>query len=60
MLNYWNIYIYFFVTLISISHLFSPPLVLNVKCVGWSLDGSNFVGFDDKDDDLRKLRLENG
>jgi hypothetical protein len=45
------------VTLISISHLFSPPLIPNVKCVAWNFDGSNMVR---EDDDLKKLRFENG
>jgi hypothetical protein len=48
------------VTVISISHLSSPPLIPNVKCIAWNFDGSNFVRWDDKDEDLKKLRFENG
>jgi hypothetical protein len=31
-----------------------------VKCIAWDFDGSNIVGDDDKNDDLKKLRFENG
>jgi hypothetical protein len=31
-----------------------------VKCIAWNFDGSNFVELFDKDDDLKKLRFENG
>jgi hypothetical protein len=50
------------VTVISISHLSSPPLIPDVKCIAWNFDGSNFVGYFDKDEDeaLKKLRFENG
>jgi hypothetical protein len=48
------------VTVVSISHLSSPPLIPNVKCIAWNFDGSNFVKLSDKDDDLKKLRFENG
>jgi hypothetical protein len=48
------------VTVITISHLFSPPLIPNVKCIAWNFDGSNFVSRDDKDEVLKKLRFENG
>jgi hypothetical protein len=48
------------ITVISISHLFSPPLIPNVKCIAWNFDGSNFVSDVDKDDELKKLRFENG
>jgi hypothetical protein len=48
------------VTVISISHLSSPPLIPNVKCIAWNFDGSNFVSEEDKDDTLKKLRFENG
>jgi hypothetical protein len=45
---------------ISISHLSSPPLVLNVKCIAWNFDGSNFVTNEDEKEDLKRLRFENG
>jgi hypothetical protein len=45
------------VTVISISHLSSPPLIPNVKCIAWNFDGSNFVKWKK---DLEKLRFENG
>jgi hypothetical protein len=45
------------VTLVSVSHLSSPPSIPNVKCIAWNFDGSNFVS---KDKDLKKLRFENG
>jgi hypothetical protein len=48
------------VTVISISHLSSLPLVPNVKCIAWNFDGSNFVSNKDKKEDLKKLRFENG
>jgi hypothetical protein len=48
------------VTVISISHLSSPPLIPNVKCIAWNFDGSNFVSDEDEADDLKKLRFENG
>jgi hypothetical protein len=48
------------VTVISISHPSSPPLMPNVKCIAWNFDGSNIVSDKDKDDDLKKLRFENG
>jgi hypothetical protein len=48
------------VTVISISHLSSPPLIPNVKCIAWNFDGSNFVSGSDKDEALKKLRFENG
>jgi hypothetical protein len=48
------------VTVISISRLSSPPLMPNVKCIAWDFDGSNIVGDNDKNDDLKKLRFENG
>jgi hypothetical protein len=48
------------VTLISISHLSSSPLIPNVKCIAWNFDGSNFVSEEDEDEDLKKLRFENG
>jgi hypothetical protein len=47
-------------TLISISHLSSPSLIPNVKCIAWNFDGSNFVSLKDEDEDLKKLRFENG
>jgi hypothetical protein len=48
------------VTVISISHLFSLSSVGNVKCIAWNFDGSNFVSEEDKKDDLKRLRFENG
>jgi hypothetical protein len=48
------------VTVISISHLSSPLLIPNVKCIVWNFDGLNFVNFFDENGDLRKLRFENG
>jgi hypothetical protein len=48
------------VTVISISHLSSPPLIPNVNCITWNFDGSNFVGRWSKQKTLKKLRFENG
>jgi hypothetical protein len=48
------------ITIISISHLSSPPAILNGKCIAWNFDGSNIVKHDDKDEDLNRLRFENG
>jgi hypothetical protein len=48
------------VTVISISHPSSPPLIPNVKCIGWNFDGSNFVVWNDKKEQLKNLRFENG
>jgi hypothetical protein len=48
------------ITLISISHLSSPPAIPNVKCIAWNFDGSNVVEEDDKKEDLNRLRFENG
>jgi hypothetical protein len=31
-----------------------------VKCIAWNFDGSNFVEFGGREDDLKKLRFENG
>jgi hypothetical protein len=31
-----------------------------MKCIAWNFDGSNFVSREDKDDDLKMLRYENG
>jgi hypothetical protein len=31
-----------------------------VKCIAWNFDGSNFVGKWDMDENLKKLRFENG
>jgi hypothetical protein len=45
------------VTVVSIFHLSSPPMIPNVKCITFNFDGSN-VG--ERDEDLRKLRFENG
>jgi hypothetical protein len=47
------------VTVISISHLSSPPLIPNVKCIAWNFDGSNIVSYGDEDEALKKLRFEN-
>jgi hypothetical protein len=48
------------VTVISISHLSSLPSIPNVKCISWNFDGSNFINEKNKEDDLKKLRFENG
>jgi hypothetical protein len=48
------------ITIIDIFHLSSPPLIPNIKCIAWNFDGSNVVGYYDKNDDLKKLRFENG
>jgi hypothetical protein len=48
------------VTVISISHFYSPPSIPNVKCIAWNVDGSNFVSYDNKKEDLKRLRFENG
>jgi hypothetical protein len=48
------------ITVISISHLSSPPLIPNVKCIAWNFDGSNIVRVIDKKEDLKKLRFEDG
>jgi hypothetical protein len=48
------------ITIISISHLSSPPAILNVKCIAWNFDRSNVVRDGDKDEDLNRLRFENG
>jgi hypothetical protein len=48
------------VTVISISHLSSLPSIPNVKCIAWNFDGSNFVSDEDKKEDLKRLRFENG
>jgi hypothetical protein len=48
------------VTVISISHLSSLPSIPNVKCIAWNFDGSNFVSWRDKKEDLERLRFENG
>jgi hypothetical protein len=31
-----------------------------VKCIAWNFDSSNFVNRDDKNEDLKRLRFENG
>jgi hypothetical protein len=49
-----------FVTVISISHFSSLPSVPNVKCIAWNFDGSNFVSHENKKEDLKRLRFENG
>jgi hypothetical protein len=48
------------ITLISISHLSSPPAIPNVKCIAWNFDGSNVVEDGGKKEDLNRLRFENG
>jgi hypothetical protein len=48
------------ITIISISHLSSPPAIPNVKYIAWNFDGSNVVEDYDENDDLNKLRFENG
>jgi hypothetical protein len=48
------------VTVISISHLSSLPSIPNVKCIAWNFDGSNFVSEEDENEDLKRLRFENG
>jgi hypothetical protein len=45
------------VAVISISPLFSLPLIPNMKCVAWTFDGSNFMN---RKEDLKRLRFENG
>jgi hypothetical protein len=41
------------ITVITISHLSSPPIVPNVKCIAWNFDGSNIWNSE-------KLKFENG
>jgi hypothetical protein len=48
------------ITIISISHLSSSPAIPNGKCIAWNFDGSNVVGDDDENEDLNRLRFENG
>jgi hypothetical protein len=48
------------ITVISISHFFFPPFIPNVKCIAWNFNGSNIVSGKDKEEDLKKLRFENG
>jgi hypothetical protein len=31
-----------------------------MKCIAWYFDGSNIVNQDDRKDDLKKLKFENG
>jgi hypothetical protein len=31
-----------------------------VKCIAWNFDGSNIVEDDNKEEDLNRLRVENG
>jgi hypothetical protein len=49
-----------FVTVISISHLFSLPSVPNVRFIAWNFDGSNFVSNGKKNENLERLKFENG
>jgi hypothetical protein len=48
------------ITLIRISHLSSPPVIPNVKCIAWNFDGSNFVSDENKKENLNLLKFENG
>jgi hypothetical protein len=48
------------ITIISISHLSSPPAIPNVRCIAWNFDGSNIVRDGDKKEDLNQLRFEIG
>jgi hypothetical protein len=32
----------------------------NVKCIAWNFDGSKFVSWNDKKEDFKRLRFENG
>jgi hypothetical protein len=32
----------------------------NLKCIAWNFDGSIFVSDEDKKEDLKRLRFENG
>jgi hypothetical protein len=48
------------ITVINISHLSSLPSVLSVKCIVWNFDGSNFVERWNNEEDLKRLRFENG
>jgi hypothetical protein len=48
------------ITVVSISHLSSLPSIPNVKCIAWNFDGFNFVCEEDKKEDLKRLRFENG
>jgi hypothetical protein len=48
------------ITVISISHLSSPPLIPNVKCIAWNFDGSNVVEMcGGKKEDFDQLKFEN-
>jgi hypothetical protein len=31
-----------------------------VKCIAWNFDGSNFVSWEDKKEELKRLIFENG
>jgi hypothetical protein len=31
-----------------------------VKCIAWNFDGSNFINNEDEDEDLKRLKFENG
>jgi hypothetical protein len=44
------------ITVISVSHLSSPPLIPNVKCIAYNFNGSNMS----KNQNLEKLRFEDG
>jgi hypothetical protein len=49
-----------FIIVISISYLSSSLLIPNIRIIAWNFDGSNFVGYVDKDEDMKVLRFENG
>jgi REP element-mobilizing transposase RayT len=46
------------ITVIHISHLSSLPSVPNVKCIAWNFNGSNFVSWEDKKEDLKKKKFK--
>jgi hypothetical protein len=48
------------VTVISISHLSFLPSIPNMKCIAWNFDGSNIVSDENKDENLKRLKFENG
>jgi hypothetical protein len=51
------------VTVISISHLSSPPLIPNVKYIvwiSWNSNGVNLVSDGNNNEKLKRLRFENG
>jgi hypothetical protein len=48
------------ITVITISHLSSPPAIPNEKCIAWNFDGSNIVEDNDEKKNLNRLKFENG